>query len=444
MESNYSAKDMLDDLKKEVQKRSEALAKLWPERIQRYSHRQLSELWGKNPQYANHATYKSKRNPNYRISRKNLRELVEKVKTKLGSNSLGCEKIINSYEKKELKTDEFIKNIETELGKVSGDVPLTNCELSKIITGKEETIVSLYSHKFNPNAIKYDPEFIFSKERLIEMEENIKNNLCEFDAKLEKPFQKYKIINPDLPDYTGEKYELKNPHFFSEINTSEKCYWFGYMCADGWLTSAHKDKYDQIGFSQSSKDKERVKLFAKAIGLDPNYRIDERERDLSILEYESKQYLATEMRFQCKPMSDDLKRHGFLEFKKNLKDLPKAVKICIEKGKKQAKEKKNLKWLYTTNGKNACAWLLGFYDGDGTYKGGRTGIIYSSSKELLMNIKNHYEIPNSPYKNSERKKKNSDGTKSIMYGLTVGPKIFEAMMNSYKNSMKRKRGKKLT
>jgi membrane protease subunit (stomatin/prohibitin family) len=57
-----------------------------------------------------------------------------------------------------------------------------------------------------------------------------------------------------------------------------------------------------------------------------------------------------------------------------------------------------------------------------------------------MNIKNCYETPNSPYKNSESKKRNSDGTKSKMLGITVGPEMFEAMMKSYKNSMKRKRG----
>ena len=440
-ELSYTAKDMLDDLKKEIQEKSVALAKLWPERVQRYSHRQLSELWNKNPNYANNATYKSKKNPIYRISDKNLQILKKNVKKKLGSKSSECVKVINSYEKKELKTNEFIKEMENQLGRVSGEIPLTNREFSQIITGKEETIVSLYSHELNPNSKKYNPDFVFSKERLNEMEENLKNNLGEINKKLKKPFQQYKVYNPDLPDYTGEKYEIKKPQFFSEINTPEKNYWFGYMCADGWLTSAHKDKYDQIGFSQSSKDKERVIMFAKTLGLDPSDRVDERERDISILEYESKKYFETGIRFQCKPMSNDLKKHGFLKFKKNLKDLPVAVKDSIKKAKKQAKEQKDIKWPYTTNGKNACAWLLGFYDSDGTYRGGRTGIIYSSGKNLLLNLKNYYEIPNSPFINSKRKKKNLDETKSKMYGLTIGPEMFEAIMKSYKQSMKRKRGK---
>lgn len=40
----------------------------------------------------------------------------------------------------------------------------------------------------------------------------------------------------------------------------------------------------------------------------------------------------------------------------------------------------------------ALAFLLGFFDGDGTWCGGRSAEIYSSNKVILMDIKRKFKI----------------------------------------------------
>ena len=85
--------------------------------------------------------------------------------------------------------------------------------------------------------------------------------------------------------------------------------------------------------------------------------------------------------------------------------------------------------------KVSLAWLLGYFDGDGTVYYDRKGLkfsgeIISSSKSLLQDIKDVYKI----YNKIGFKDKNQ-GT----YRLAIGPVIYKKMILVYSNSLQRKR-----
>jgi hypothetical protein len=42
-------------------------------------------------------------------------------------------------------------------------------------------------------------------------------------------------INPDMKDYLNQRYTIKNPDVFSEFKNTITSYWFGFLCADGWM-----------------------------------------------------------------------------------------------------------------------------------------------------------------------------------------------------------------
>ncbi|MHA1878383.1 MAG: hypothetical protein ACTSUC_18220, partial [Promethearchaeota archaeon] len=76
----------------------------------------------------------------------------------------------------------------------------------------------------------------------------------------------------------------------------------------------------------------------------------------------------------------------------------------------------------------ACACLLGFYDGDGTYIKGNQGRVYSSNTLLLYDIKELFNIRNVI----------TEGANNV-YGLNLGPETFKAIIFSWQHSMSRKR-----
>ena len=92
----------------------------------------------------------------------------------------------------------------------------------------------------------------------------------------------------------------------------------------------------------------------------------------------------------------------------------------------------------TNSGAIPLSFLLGYYDGDGNYRGGRSARIYSSSKEILEEIKIAYKIKNNV--NPLRPKLEADEIiEDSKYYITPGPKLLEQMLKTYKDSMQRKR-----
>ncbi|MBN1214466.1 MAG: LAGLIDADG family homing endonuclease [Candidatus Lokiarchaeota archaeon] len=118
------------------------------------------------------------------------------------------------------------------------------------------------------------------------------------------------------------------------------------------------------------------------------------------LQAKKRMYADVQILSNYKPLTNDLKRHKFLNFKSNKdKFIPRPIKNILNRFKQESIGLK-IPWTKNIHGKIALAWLLGFYDGDGTHKEGKTGIIYSSSRELLKEIKEDFGSPNKIYVNS--------------------------------------------
>ena len=84
---------------------------------------------------------------------------------------------------------------------------------------------------------------------------------------------------------------------------------------------------------------------------------------------------------------------GFQSSKAEQKYVPDYVVESVKEAKKISKQT-NLDWWLTTPGKVALAFLLGYYDGDGSYGGGRSATIVASSKQFLEHIKELFGIKN--------------------------------------------------
>jgi len=140
-------------------------------------------------------------------------------------------------------------------------------------------------------------------------------------------------------------------------------------------------------------------------------------------------------------MAKGLRNLEFLNLKSGEVGLPEVIKSMIRNAKKEAKSK-DISWSTTHSGRMAHAWLLGFYDGDGTYIGGYQGRIYSSNKKLLYDVKLLFEIKNKIYLQTNIRKYLEDGKNipdKLVYGLNMGPTVFQSMMDSYMFSLSRKR-----
>ena len=305
-------------------------------------------------------------------------------------------------------TLDFIKDIIYQLN-------IHHNELS-ILLGKESRYLDDLKQRIrNPNHINHQPNFKFSLEDLEILEKNLIEKYSEQAHSSLITIKRFKSMNKDLKEYSGQQYHIYHPnlqaHHFNVIDTKEKAYWLGFLCADGYIS---KTRIGRLGIKLSSKDIEHLIKFCKNIGLNQQ-SIREREE---IVEYKGKMvtYQIAEIDFWCKPLYDDLKRLKFKEFPKLSSDN-----------------------LY-------LAWLLGLYDGDGFQ--GKT-MVCSASYSLLTKIKQKFNIEyevRDYYFNEElgyhlRYNEENCNNKNVkfFYILTLGSHIFYEMMNNFENSLKRKR-----
>ena len=146
------------------------------------------------------------------------------------------------------------------------------------------------------------------------------------------------------------------------------------------------------------------------------------------------------IRFSSVIIAKDLIRHDFLKFKQNEIGLPNFIYSLVNKAKKNSTLQK-MKWSQTNSGKIAFSFILGFYDGDGTYLGGRQAKIYNSNKKFLDELKKLFEIENIVRKQTvynDIEEDNINYQKGVYY-LTLSPNIFDLMISSFLHSMSRKR-----
>ncbi len=434
----YTTKELIEDLQNELQHYSEQIAKILPERVKSYKDYWLSTIWGYSKKYVYTLKNEFQRIPNKKISELTIKKLRENLKLKLGNKSTGCMSIIDLYQDNKITGIEFLDLLRDEIGRVSGQIPITFEELGYILVGSSRYIPYVWDKINYPSRRNYKPNYKFSQERLDQFKDYLKIILGENAKTCLKLIDSYKKANPDLKEYKSQQFLVENPHIFGKLNTPEKLYWFGFLSADGWFIERSK----RIGLELAVKDKERLEQYVRFIGL-PLYRIKERVRFTIDKSGKITRNDMCYVIFGCKPMSQDLIEHGFRETtsktEPKLKQLPPFIINLITKAKMEASHRlfitdnidsirisKLRQWYYTQSGSLALAWLLGFYDGDGHHMGGRSASIGSSSQSFLSQIKQDFMARNQVRKYD-------------CPSLSLGPYLFDAMMFSFKNSMARKR-----
>ncbi len=432
----YSTLELIKDLRNEIQSLSEELALIFPERLEKFPDAKLSEIWGKSESYVRSVLYYARRDNNYLVIEKPLFRLEERLGNRLGAKALGCIQIIGRYRNNEISTLQFVNMLEKELGRISGEITVNNEELGLILHGTDSFIKNIKSRITNPNNNRYNPHYKFSKLILQEFRDFTKNIWGKRAMKIKDFIDKYEQVNPDLKDYPHEQYTIKHPHYFKDVDKSEEVsYWFGFFRADG---SFEPRRY-RISFELATKDRERLESFAKSIGF-PLKRIKDRIRYV-YYKGELKLYYSSRVSFISKPTSNDFKDLEFSSFKSKVSKVPYYVKKAVE----DAKEQKKVDWWLSKSGKIALAWLLGYFDGDGYLSHGKYQYleICSSSKMLIEDIRLIFGI-----KSNVREKISPGDTALVfdceiisigLYTLKLGAKVSKWVMESYPDSMWRKR-----
>ena len=247
---------------------------------------------------------------------------------------------------------------------------------------------------------------IINKERIIEMYiidqlilttkaasniakfENIKSIWIDhhyvLDKEKELGLEKRRVLRENVahPNLIDNCFEL--------INTKEKGYWLGVMYSDGSIYINKDTKSKKVTLKLNLKDKILIDKYV----------------DFSGANKEKKEYIDNNVRIRIssKRMFDDLNSHG-----------------CIPN--------KSLKIEYPIlpNREIELAFLLGYFDGDGT-KG--TSKITSGNRKFLEQIKEKFNIDNLV----TRDNKNVNA-----YRLFLGVKLFNEILDNYEDSLPRKR-----
>lgn len=431
----YTTLGLIDALLTETQKFSNQLAIIFPKRLNRYSDIMLSRIWrGQTQKNAYIEGVRSKiKGGEFIFPDSSLSLLANNLKKILGDGACGSLQLIRSYENNEIDGLQLIDGLTIILSKVSGQIPVTDEELSLMLVGSEVFIRNIRSRITAANSPHYNPDYKFSIEKLDIFKRNFQIILGKNAKSCLKRIDSYIRLNPDLKLYSKQQYTVTKPDYFKIMENPDQFYWLGLLWADGSLESMiHTVKLDL-----STKDKYIVEKFAEALGLEVervkdyiHYYCD----DNGNLKYSK----MSRLKFSCRPIADQLRGLGLLDFKSGRRGLPQVVLLALIDAKHETSKTSNVNaWYYTESGRNALSFLMGFYDGDGHYRGSLSAGIYNTNKMLLDEIKVLYRIENrvrlsslqSEYPNS--------------YGLALGPKIFNAMLEVYKDSMSRKRPQQL-
>ena len=281
----------------------------------------------------------------------------------------------------------------------------------------------------NQNRKDHNPHYKFSLELLKTLSINLHNILGNHSKKCFYFIRKYKRLNPNLKEYSHQKYNCINPHAFKELNEASS-YWLGFFVADVYINELEY----KIQLSLSIKDRDHLEILAEFVGIDREYIYEYNV----YLKYKGKirEYRIARLSFGCKSMVEDLRKLGFFEARgeMNKRRLPCSILSRIKKDNKI--------------GEVALSFLHGFFDGDGHYHGGLCGSIFSSSKPFLEHLKKIYRIDNEIRMSLHKSVPNDsqviyvkdlkgEGIRTS-YHLTLGVELYRKMIESYKNGLKRK------
>lgn len=193
--------------------------------------------------------------------------------------------------------------------------------------------------------------------------------------------------------------------FFEKIDTNEKAYWLGFMYADGYIIEEFDNyrTYYRIGLKIKIEDEDLIDRFIRTLYLNSDYK--HRYKELQNIEGKFYEVEYFRIHFANQVMAGDLIKQGVIPKKSKIIRLP-----CL----------------------NSCelylSFILGYFDGDGEEG---TSRLWSGSREFLEDIKKMFDVPNE----IQLKESNLGSA----WGLSLAPKLFNAMLDNFKDSMARKR-----
>ena len=261
---------------------------------------------------------------------------------------------------------------------------------------KEDMILTYITEKMSDISLKLleilDNESIYSKS-VANRSEIIKLMLKNFKSEVTRSLKK------------NSEFRYK---YFEKINTLEKAYWLGFIFADGHISK----NMDRFRIRLSKKDKIHLEKICNIL------RISSKNIKEEISKETNKEY--SRLTIYNKKLIRDLLFHKVVPAKTKIIELP-------ELGNRE---------LY-------LAFLLGYYDGDGT-KG--TSRIKSASRKFLEQIRSLFNIKYEiKLLDGEKKIRSHDGSIRIIKGkcyvLVLGADLFNEMIENYENSLQRKRFK---
>ncbi|MFX0049421.1 MAG: LAGLIDADG family homing endonuclease [Candidatus Hermodarchaeota archaeon] len=188
-----------------------------------------------------------------------------------------------------------------------------------------------------------------------------------------------------------------NEFYFQNIDNKEKAYWLGFLFADGYLDKVSETVL-RLGIEIHQKDEILIDRFCKILRIDSKFK-SYRER----IRF-GKSFKTVTIRFANKIIINDLLKHRLKRNKSKLISFPNF----------EIKETK-------------LAFLLGFFDGDGSPNPPR---IHSGSKKFLERVKLEFDLKNQIFEKQG---------KGISYYMNLGKDLYLDMLKNYEFSLPRKR-----
>lgn len=238
---------------------------------------------------------------------------------------------------------------------------------------------------------KRNPNFQLSLEDLEVFKSNL---LCKFLKKCDNAIlliEKYQNLN-NLRR-TNERIYKFHPNikldYFLHINNKEKAYWLGFLYADGYITKLRNNF--RLGLEINKDDEIILDQFCETLGINPK----------NIKYY--KKSNTVRIRITNDKIGYTLIKNRFIVGNTKSKNI--ELPVLKSRG------------LY-------LAFLLGYFDGDGTTG---TSRITSGSIKFLLQISKKFNIKNKIYSYKGN------------YKLYLGAKLFNEMLDNYQNSFSKKR-----
>ncbi len=199
-----------------------------------------------------------------------------------------------------------------------------------------------------------------------------------------------------------------NLNYFKNIDSIEKSYWLGWLFAEAWISVSQKfnrnsqDYY--FGVEVECNDMILIKRFIKAIEMNP-YKVVVNKR------HDKKDYYMVRVMFSNELFVSNLVNNGF----------PVASRHT---------EKKSgvIRMPYFNDRSFALAFLLGYFDGDGSISSGDRfrPRIKSKSKEFIKDIQDYFNIS---YNIETYQYIKNDGNIGKSFKLELPRHLFNKMMD---------------